>query len=296
MTDGRANWERRLEALDEQLASFGIDTSSEPAEAATSATLEERDTIVDDPDRNPRPEPDPIAGDVDTDEVDTVPAPAGDPVADDDDDDDHDAAAGRDEDRDAAGHEAEEGDEEGEEEEVAPRSRHRALLDWLVVIGVALLVAFLVRTFVLAHFVVDGVSMSTTLHDDDRVFVNKLSYRLHDPNRGDVVVLRQISGATSRDLIKRIVALPGEVVEVRNCVVTIDGQILEEPYLDAEATLPGQCGGDQSPLEVPEDHVFVMGDNRGQSQDSRALGPIDEDNLVGRAFVVFWPSSSWQWL
>ena len=102
--------------------------------------------------------------------------------------------------------------------------RRRALIDWVVVIGVALLVAFLVRTFVLAHFVVDGTSMATTLHDGDRVFVNKLSYRLHDPNRGDVVVLHQISGASERDLIKRVIALPGETIEIRSCQVLIDGR------------------------------------------------------------------------
>jgi signal peptidase I len=174
--------------------------------------------------------------------------------------------------------------------------RHRALLDWVVVIGVALLVAFLVRTFVLAHFVVDGTSMATTLHDDDRVFVNKLSYRLHDPNRGDVVVLHQISGASERDLIKRVVALPGESIEIRSCQVLIDGRPLEEPYLDPAVVTPGNCGGDLNSVTVPEDHVFVMGDNRGGSQDSRALGPIDEDDLVGRAFVVFWPQDNWQWL
>jgi signal peptidase I len=179
---------------------------------------------------------------------------------------------------------------------VADRRRHHALLDWFVVIAVALIVAFLVRTFVLAHFVVDGTSMATTLHDDDRVFVNKLSYRLHDPNRGDVVVLHQITGASERDLIKRVIALPGETIEVRSCQVLIDGQPLEEPYLDPEVVQPGNCGGELAPQTVPEDHVFVMGDNRGGSQDSRALGPIDEDDLVGRAFVVFWPQSHWQWL
>ncbi len=88
------------------------------------------------------------------------------------------------------------------------------------------------RTFVLAHFVVDGHSMDTTLHDGDRVFVNKLSYRLHDPNRGDVVVLHEINGASERDLIKRVIALEGETIEVRNCVVLIDGVELLEPYLD----------------------------------------------------------------
>jgi signal peptidase I len=187
-------------------------------------------------------------------------------------------------------------DDDGDDTEETPQRRHRALFDWAVVIVVALLVAFLVRTFVLAHFVVDGTSMLSTLHDDDRVFVNKLSYRLHDPNRGDVVVLHQDSGASDRDLIKRVVALPGETIEVRSCQVMIDGNPLEEPYLDPEVVTPGNCGGDTPPVTVPEDHVFVMGDNRGGSQDSRALGPIAEDDLVGRAFVVFWPQSHWHWL
>jgi signal peptidase I len=194
---------------------------------------------------------------------------------------------------------------EGEDEETPPDAdtppdiaarRRRALLDWVIVIAVALLVAFLVRTFVLAHFVVDGTSMSTTLHDGDRVFVNKLSYRLHDPGRGDVVVLHEIRGTTDRDLIKRVIALPGETIEMRNCEVTIDGKKLDEPYLDPQVVTPGNCGGDTPPTPVPENHVFVMGDNRGGSLDSRALGPIDEGDLVGRAFVVFWPKSDWQWL
>jgi signal peptidase I len=173
----------------------------------------------------------------------------------------------------------------------------RAFFDWMVVVAVALLVAFVVRTFVLAHFVVEGESMYSTLDTNDRVFVNKLSYRLHDPNRGDVVVLHQVTGASERDLIKRVVALPGETVEVRNCAVLIDGRVLNEPYLDPAVVTPTNCGGDYL-LDgvVPDDHVFVLGDNRGGSQDSRVIGPISEDDLVGRAFVVFWPQSHWQWL
>ena len=169
--------------------------------------------------------------------------------------------------------------------------------DWLVVIAVALLVAFLVRTFVIAHFVVEGESMYSTLDTNDRVFVNKLSYRLHDPNRGDVVVLHQVTGASERDLIKRVIGLPGESVEVRNCTVLIDGRVLNEPYLDPEVVTPTDCGGDYL-LDgvVPDNHVFVMGDNRGGSQDSRVIGTINDDELVGRAFVVFWPQAHWQWL
>ncbi len=170
----------------------------------------------------------------------------------------------------------------------------RVFVDWVIVVVVALLAAFLVRTFLLAHFVVDGSSMYPTLESGDRVFVNKMSYRLHDPNRGDVVVLHQISGASERDLIKRVIALPGEEVEMRSCTVLVDGRVLEEPYLDPAAS--SSCGGDFEPVLVPDDHVFVMGDNRGGSQDSRQLGPIAQDDLVGRAFVVFWPRDHWQWL
>lgn len=172
----------------------------------------------------------------------------------------------------------------------------RAFFDWVVVVGIALLVAILVRTFLLAHFVVEGNSMRNTLHEGDRVFVNKLSYRLHEPNRGDVVVLHEIQGASERDLIKRVVGLPGEVIAMDDCVVTIDGRRLLEPYLDPTIVTPGNCGRDFDALTVPDDHVFVMGDNRPGSQDSRELDSIPFDDLVGRAFVVFWPRADWQWL
>jgi signal peptidase I len=180
----------------------------------------------------------------------------------------------------------------------------RAFFDWVVVVGVALLVAVLVRTFLLAHFVVDGQSMYSTLEPGDRVFVNKLSYRLHDPNRGDIVVLHEITGANERDLIKRVIALPGEQIEMENCTIWIDldpndavpAQRLDEPYLDPTVVSPGNCGASILPTIVPDDHVYVMGDNRPGSHDSRALGAISYDDLVGRAFVVFWPTSNWQWL
>ncbi|NNE10997.1 MAG: signal peptidase I [Ilumatobacter sp.] len=180
----------------------------------------------------------------------------------------------------------------------------RAFFDWIVVVGVALLVAVLVRTFLLAHFVVEGTSMYSTLDTGDRVFVNKMSYRLHDPNRGDVVVLHELTGTTERDLIKRVIALPGEEVRMENCQVFIDqdpddelpAQRLIEPYLDPEVVSTGRCGSQIEPQVVEDGHVYVLGDNRAGSQDSRALGQIEFDDLVGRAFVVFWPRSSWQWL
>lgn len=192
-------------------------------------------------------------------------------------------------------------DELDEDLEEKKSSGTRAFVDWIVVVAVALLVAFIVRGFVLAHFVVDGQSMYPTLESGDRVFVNKMSYRLHDPNRGDVVVLHQISGASERDLIKRVIGLPGETIEMRSCTVliTMPGElsprVLNEPYLDPNVSSTS-CGGDFEPQTVPEGHVFVMGDNRAGSQDSRLLGSISYDDLVGRAFVVFWPRDNWQWL
>lgn len=180
----------------------------------------------------------------------------------------------------------------------APKRKKKgsSWVEWIVVLAVAMSAAFLVRTYVLQQFAVSGHSMDTTLHDADRVLVNKLSYRLHDPRRGDVVVLKTIEGAGERDLIKRVVALPGETVEYRSCALYIDGRQLVEPYLDPQVVTPTFCGDDQPALLVPADHVFVMGDNRGGSKDSRALGPISYDDLIGRAFVVIWPFGDWRWL
>ncbi len=193
--------------------------------------------------------------------------------------------------------EADVDDESGGSTSLAALGRGaKAFFDWALVVVIALVVALGVRTFLLAHFVVEGSSMYSTLETGDRVFVNKVSYRLHDPNRGDVVVLHEIRGTTERDLIKRVIAVGGEEVEMRSCEVRIGGQLLLEPYLDPTVVTPGNCGGDFGPILVPEGTVFVMGDNRAGSQDSRTLGPVLLDDIVGRAFVVFWPRSNWQWL
>lgn len=176
------------------------------------------------------------------------------------------------------------------------KRRGNAWTEWIVVVVVAISAALLVRAYVLQQFAVSGQSMYSTLHDADRVLVNKLSYRLHDPNRGDVVVLKTIEGTGERDLIKRVIGLPGETIEYTNCVVYVDGKQLVEPYLDPEVVTPDHCGGPQPAITIPDGEVFVMGDNRGGSKDSRDLGPIAYGNLIGRAFVVIWPMSDWRWL
>ena len=183
----------------------------------------------------------------------------------------------------------------------APTARKRkrnSLLEWVIVIAVAMTSALVVRAFVIQQFAVDGTSMMTTLHDGDRVLVNKLSYRLHDPNRGDVVVLKTIEGVGERDLIKRVVGLPGETISYENCVLEVDGKVVDEPYLDPTVVTPASCGSPFGDTVVQDDHVFVMGDNRGGSKDSRdsQVGQIAYGDLVGRAFVVIWPIGDWRWL
>jgi signal peptidase I len=130
--------------------------------------------------------------------------------------------------------------------------------------------------------------MVPTLQVGDRVLVNKLSYDLHDVNRGDLVVFSRPEGTpgSAEDLIKRVVGLPGEEVALVGDNITIDGKVLVEPYLPDDVVT---CC--LTTLVVPEGHVFVMGDNRGDSFDSRRFGPIEIDSIVGRAFLRVWPPS-----
>jgi signal peptidase I len=172
------------------------------------------------------------------------------------------------------------------------RDRVRTIVEWVAVVVGALVVALVVKTFLFQAFYIPSASMEPTLEKGDRVLVNKLSYDLHDINRGDIVVFElppeKVGADGIKDLIKRVVGLPGEVIETRDGIVYIDGERLDEPYLP-EGTLT-----DQPPIErqtVPEDHIFVMGDNRDNSADSRFAnrGPIPVDDVVGRAFIQVWP-------
>ena len=179
------------------------------------------------------------------------------------------------------------------------RRRRKLGVDWLIIAIVALAAAFLLRMFVVQQFAVDGQSMLGTLHSGDRVIVNKLSYDLHDPRHGDIVVLKDTEESLEiRDLIKRVIALPGETVEYRDCQLYINGGRIVESYLDPQLVSQVHCGDSQAPVEVEAGHVFVMGDNRAASLDSRtpAIGQIRFDDLIGRAFVVVWPFGDWRWL
>lgn len=181
----------------------------------------------------------------------------------------------------------------------------KSIREWLIVVLVALGAALLVRMFVLQQYYISGPSMESTLFQDNRVLVNKLSYRLHDIHRGDVVVFERITmdGETVAhdDLIKRVVALSGDTVEVKSCELFVNDVVVAENYLPAEdlsqTDLNARCGQpDVEKSTVPADKIYVLGDNRPDSFDSRRFGPIDQKFVIGRAFVVVWPFKMWQLL
>lgn len=157
----------------------------------------------------------------------------------------------------------------------------RALREVAETVVPAIVIALLIHVFLAQATRVYGQSMEPNLHTNMRLVVEKVSYRLHGPQRGDIVVLRVRPG--DEMLIKRVIGLPGEEVSVHDGQVFINGQPLDEPYLDQETR------GNLAPRVVPPLHVFVMGDNRRASNDSRSFGPVHLDNIVGRAWFSYWP-------
>lgn len=169
--------------------------------------------------------------------------------------------------------------------------RVRSMREWATVIAGAIGIALIVRAFLLASFFIPSPSMTPTLHNGDRVLVNKLAYRLHDVHRGDVVVFErppELKDAPEvKDLIKRVIGLPGETVEFRDGRILIDGHLLDEPYLPAGTQTLAKTKGDS--ITVEEGDVLVLGDNRENSKDGRYFGPFSQKLIVGRAFVLYFP-------
>jgi signal peptidase I len=185
----------------------------------------------------------------------------------------------------------------GEPADAKKSSRTRSIVEWIVVIGGALVVALLIKAFLVQAFYIPSESMVPTLQIGDRVLVNKLSYDLHDVHRGDLVVFERPEGETDesvKDLIKRVVGLPGDKIVIKNNSVYVNGEQLDEGYLpDGTLTKQGRLScEDANPCAVPDDSIWVMGDNREHSYDSRYFGPIRENTIVGRAFFRIWPLTS----
>lgn len=178
---------------------------------------------------------------------------------------------------------------------------YKELVEWIKAIAVAVLLVFVVRVFLFSPFIVDGASMEPNFHSKERVIVNLLIYKISKPSYGDVVVFDVPE--EGRRFIKRIIGVPGDTIEVNGDDVYINGKLIAEPYLEeviASSHARGETYNGMSdyfrfPNEkvqenvVPEGHYFVMGDNRSDSKDSRAIGFIAEDEIIGRADVVMWP-------
>ena len=164
----------------------------------------------------------------------------------------------------------------------------RNLIEWGVIILVAVVFAFAVRGFAFQTFFIPSESMVPRLETDDRVLVNKFAYDLRDPARGDVVVFRtppNAKGITGMDdLVKRLVGLPGETIEGRDGHILINDKILAEPYLPA-----GLQSTTFGPVKIPANSYFMLGDNRQFSNDLTHWGPASRDLFVGPVFVTIWP-------
>lgn len=169
------------------------------------------------------------------------------------------------------------------------RARRRRLLEWPILVGVALVAAILIRQFLLQSFYIPSGSMENTLLINDRIVVNKLSYHLHSIHRGDVVVFDRPSDVKipDKELVKRVIGLPGDSVQGKDGSVYINNHKLLEPYVRAA------CHGteDFKKTSIPDGKMFVMGDNRCDSYDSRFFGAISQKLVVGRAFARIWPFS-----
>jgi signal peptidase I len=209
------------------------------------------------------------------------------------------------------GREAEtEAGEQSEQAEEEDEDRHSFLREVPILVLLALAVALFIKTFLVQAFFIPSSSMEPTLMPGNRVLVNKLAYRFGDLNRGDVVVFQNPNEAQlpdrnaaealfhwlgeglgfqqpeNEDLIKRVIGLPGDTVEIRDHTVRVNDKPVTEPYLSQQVL---DTMGDYGPVTVPDGELFVLGDNRGNSSDSRVIGFVPERNVVGRAFVIIWP-------
>ncbi len=181
-------------------------------------------------------------------------------------------------------------------EEVVETTWQKELFEWVKVIVIAVVIAMLLKTFVMTLAKVDGASMEPTLQNNDRMYVNKLFYT---PERGDVVIIKS-NKTNDKFWIKRVIAVEGDTlfIDFRTGDVYVNDEIIDEPYINEETLTFGNYVNHllvqgqftrENPLTIPEGEVFVMGDNRNHSSDSRAIGTVAVEDVEGHAVFRFWP-------
>lgn len=165
-----------------------------------------------------------------------------------------------------------------------------AIIEIVVIVGAAFVIALLAQAFLIKPFTIHQTSMQPTLLEGDRILINRLSYHFRDPKPGDIVVFHSPL-AEDEDLVKRVVAVEGDRLSISDGTLFVNGVAQDEPYLANQ-----DFGGELKETVVPQDMVFVMGDNRDESGDSRAFGAVSTDSLIGCAFCVYWPIGHWKGL
>jgi len=169
-------------------------------------------------------------------------------------------------------------------EAAAPQHRSHLLREIVETVLLTLVIFVLVNAAT-GRFRIEGASMEPNLHDSEYVLIDKISYRLHAPERGDVIVFER--QGVERDYIKRVIGLPGDSVQIAGGKVLVNGRALDEPYLNTTML------NDMPARQIEADRYFVMGDNRNNSSDSRSFGSIAAKDIIGRAWLVYWPPSEW---
>lgn len=171
-------------------------------------------------------------------------------------------------------------------------SLRKEVWDWVKALVIAFAVAFGIHQFVLQQFVVNGISMEHTLLNGDRLLVDKLPYEFGTPHRGDIIVFKAPVeySAEGEYWVKRVIGLPGDTIQVKKSVLYIDGRVVPEPFINGKMTVLPNFG----PVKVPPGHIFVMGDNRNESFDSRYVGPIPISSVIGRVDALVWPLSQFK--
>lgn len=169
-----------------------------------------------------------------------------------------------------------------------PMRKFASVVEVLKIIGIVFIAALSIRYFIFQPFVVDGSSMEPNYHHGEYLFIEKVSYRLHVPNRGDVVVFKYPNNPTI-NYIKRVVGLPGETIRIEQGRVQVDGQLLNEPYLEeGKQTLVNRNTEATYEITIPDDKYFVLGDNRDHSSDSRDGWLVPQNYIVGRSAVTIY--------
>lgn len=177
----------------------------------------------------------------------------------------------------------------------AKTEKKSSLFEWIKAILIALALVLLIRTFIFEPYVVEGESMEPTLHDGEKLFVNKTINYLGGVKRGDIVIINGKDGQKIH-YVKRLIGLPGDTIEMKDDTLYINGKKVDEPYLKENKAHAKEyevhLTGDFGPVKVPKNDYFVMGDNRLNSMDSRnGLGLIEKDRVVGTSEFVFFPFS-----